>query len=265
MPQPRKLLEGEWLILAQVDQERRCGTLDPLTGALLEALGYGGQRGGLEIRGLHSGQHAFGQERLQSFDQGGRVVGLQQKFAGSDSLEFLADGVGQGVAAVIVRNRGSAEVARGSIERRKRRRPPCPGRCECHQRDFLVGLDTGGVADQPGRHHLHHRALDQAPAPEFFRVLHLLADRYTVPESGELADILLGAVDGDAAHGHGVFLALVAGRECNVQQRRGEFRIVEEHLVKIAHAVEDDGIRMLRLDGEKLPHHRSIERRVFHG
>jgi predicted transcriptional regulator len=44
----------------------------------------------------------------------------------------------------------------------------------------------------------------------------------------------------------------------DVEQCRGAARIVKEHLVEIAHAIEQQHIGVLRLDAQVLLHHRGV-------
>jgi hypothetical protein len=57
-----------------------------------------------------------------------------------------------------------------------------------------------------------------------------------------------------AAHRHLPPLMLAAEGERDIERFRCRFRIVEEHLVEIAHAEEDQRIRMRGLGGEPLRH-----------
>ena len=51
------------------------------------------------------------------------------------------------------------------------------------------------------------------------------------------------------AHGHLVFVVFITSRSKSyTQDARGSDRIVEKHLVKIAHAVKKNGILVLFLD-----------------
>ena len=67
-----------------------------------------------------------------------------------------------------------------------------------------------------------------------FGVLHLVADGHPVALCQKLRDVALGAVVGYAAHGSLFPLAAVPAGEGQIQLLRDGFRVVEEHLVKIA-------------------------------
>jgi hypothetical protein len=53
---------------------------------------------------------------------------------------------------------------------------------------------------------------------------------------------------------------LAARGQRDVDELRGAARVVEEELVEIAHAVEQQGGRVLRLDAQVLLHHGSVLR-----
>ena len=66
----------------------------------------------------------------------------------------------------------------------------------------------------------------------------------------------LAAWCGTPAIGIGSSGALVAARQREVERLRGDDRVVEEELVEVAHAKEEERVRVRRLRGEELPHHR---------
>ena len=72
----------------------------------------------------------------------------------------------------------------------------------------------------------------------------------------QLLEILVGGVDRDPAHGDVGALMLAALGERDAQRAARHFGIVEEQLVEIAHPVEQQTVRMGRLDVEVLRHHR---------
>ena len=88
------------------------------------------------------------------------------------------------------------------------------------------------------------------------RVLDLLADGDAVAARDQLLQVLVGGVDGHAAHGDVVAEMLAALGERDAERARGDLGVGEEHLVEIAHAVEEQAIRIGRLDLQVLRHHR---------
>jgi hypothetical protein len=95
----------------------------------------------------------------------------------------------------------------------------------------------------------------------FGGVFHLLADGDAMAEANELVEIIIGRVDGHAAHGNIFAQMLAALGEHNAEGGAGDFGILEEELVEIAHAVEQEITGVDRLDLEKLRHHRRQRRR----
>ena len=216
--------------------------------------GLGG--GGIETGGAQRGGHRTG---LLDLGQQHRVLegALQhQHLAGRDP--------GQSRPQRGARRRRHGEVAGRDID---------PG-----QRALASDLGPGGeevvaprvqqgvLGQRARRHQAHHLAPDHRLVAAFFclrRVLHLLA--HSDPEA--LADqgqqVALGGVDRDAAH-----LDIRAQVFATLGQRDIErggrlHRVVEEHLVEIAHAVEQQGVGVRRLDLEVLRHHRGDGPGIF--
>ena len=80
------------------------------------------------------------------------------------------------------------------------------------------------------------------------------------PEANQLGEILLDRVIGHAGHRDRRARRLAARGQRDVEQRRRALRIAVEKLVEIAHAVEHELVRMLRLDAQILLHHRRVRR-----
>jgi hypothetical protein len=83
----------------------------------------------------------------------------------------------------------------------------------------------------------------------------LFAHRHRLAELHQLGEILLDGMEGHAGH-----LDRLAGRSAALGQRDvhqlcGTHGIFEEQLVEIAHAVEQQLVRMLCLDAQVLLHH----------
>ncbi len=95
-----------------------------------------------------------------------------------------------------------------------------------------------------------------APLAGRGRILHLLADGHLEAGPDQLGQIGLGRVGRHAGHGDrrpGVDAAL-GERDADGGGRL--HRVVEEHLVEIAHAEKDQGVGLARLGREILRHHR---------
>ena len=118
------------------------------------------------------------------------------------------------------------------------------------QQAFL-GQRAGG--DQP-----HHVAFHDRLVAAFLGLrgaLHLLADRHAKPLADQRQQVAFGGMHRHAAHGDILALMLAAFGERDVQRLCRGDGIVKEHLVKIAHAVEQQRVLMVRFKLEILRHH----------
>ena len=100
-----------------------------------------------------------------------------------------------------------------------------------------------------------HHALGAALA-RFGRVLELLAHRDAMAERDQPVEIFVGAHDGNAAQRHVLAEIFSALGEHDAERARGDLGILEEHLVEIAHPVEQQAIRIGGLDLDILRHRR---------
>ena len=80
------------------------------------------------------------------------------------------------------------------------------------------------------------------------------------PSFTSLRQILLDRVEGHAGHLDRRAGRLAARGQRDVEQPRGALGVVVEQLVEVAHAVEQQHVRMLRLDAQVLLHHRRMGR-----
>ncbi len=87
------------------------------------------------------------------------------------------------------------------------------------------------------------------------RVAHLLGDHHRLAQLQQAREILLGAVIRHPGHPDRRAGRRAACGERDVQEPRRLLRVIEEQLVEIAHAIEQQHIGMLRLDAEILLHH----------
>jgi len=84
--------------------------------------------------------------------------------------------------------------------------------------------------------------------PQDSRFADLLADDDRFPELHQAREVLFDGVVRHARHPDRLAGGCTARGERDVQQPRRALRVVVEHLVEIAHAVEEQHVRMLRLD-----------------
>tara|TARA_B100000676_G_C17687411_1_gene634491 strand:+ start:187 stop:660 length:474 start_codon:yes stop_codon:yes gene_type:complete len=105
------------------------------------------------------------------------------------------------------------------------------------------------------RDDLYHVALDHALG--LLGVFDLLADSDFAAHLDELGQVAFHRVVRHAGEGHiaGGF-AVVARGEGEAEQLRGLFGVFVEHLVKITHAKEQDGVLVLALEVHVLLHRR---------
>ena len=87
------------------------------------------------------------------------------------------------------------------------------------------------------------------------RIGHLLADGDLVALLDQLLHVHVHRVIGHAAHGRALGQAAVLAREGQLQLPGRQLCVVEEHLVEVAQAEEQDGVRILLLHIEILLHH----------
>ena len=112
-----------------------------------------------------------------------------------------------------------------------------------------LGLAQGSRGDDAG-HLAAHQALG------LLGVLDLIADRDLEPGAHQLAQVALERVVRHAAHGRFVLGPALARGERDLEDGRGLLRVLVEHLEEVAHAIEQDGVRVLRLHLEVVAQHR---------
>jgi hypothetical protein len=90
------------------------------------------------------------------------------------------------------------------------------------------------------------------------RVADLLADRHRLALPYQLREVLLQRVKRHPRHADRIARRGTARGQRDVEQPRGAFCVLVKEFVEIAHAVEQQLVRMLRLDAEVLLHHRRM-------
>jgi hypothetical protein len=109
----------------------------------------------------------------------------------------------------------------------------------------------------PGRDEAHHVAAHHglgAALAGFRRVLQLLADGDAEALADQPLQVLVGAVDRHAAHGMSSPRCLPRLVSTIDERLRRGNRVLEEQLVEIAHAVEQQAVGIGRLDLQELRH-----------
>ena len=186
-----------------------------------------------------------------------KLVLRQQDFGGAQAQEFAFEIGGAGFAEQEFAGR---DVERGQMV----------------ARHGLAGLRDGGekivgagdqqriLGERAGRDQPHHVAPHHGlrPAPlRHLGVFELLGDGHAEALADQLLQIFVRARHRHAAHRDVFARVLPAFRQLNAERGRGLHRVVEEQLEEIAHAVEEQEIRVLRLHLKILRHHRRGVRR----
>ena len=161
---------------------------------------------------------------------------------------------------------GAAASPAGTRRSRDRRPPapaaPLPRVPAAHaDRDQVVvpaAREPALLQQRARRDRLDHLAPDD-PLGQL-RVLDLLADGHAEPGAHQLPQVLGGRLDRHAGERD----AVAAAGERDAQQLGGALGVVEEHLVEVAHAEEQDRVLVPRLDVAVLQHERRVER-IGHG
>lgn len=227
--------------------------------------GAAGAAAGVEALVGDPRQYAAGQEQPEDGLQLALRLGAEQDLARRDSPELLEQQLRHALARLSVGPSGDlcrAEVPRRSVECRQAEAIAFAIARHGCDRHLAARLQVGRIADKTRCDDLDHLSPHQPPAADGPGILHLFADRDAAPQLGELLDVAVGTVHGNAAHRHGIRLALVPGGERDVQQRRRDLGVLQEHLVEVTHPIEDDRVGMSRFDRQELAHHGCVERRL---
>ena len=121
-------------------------------------------------------------------------------------------------------------------------------------------LEERLVGEGAGRHDAHHLALQRSLG--LARLTALFADRDRLALAHQAREIRVQRGGRHAGHRNRCARRCPALRERNVEQLRATTRIVVEHLVEVAHAVEEQHVGMLGLDAQVLLHHGGV---IGHG
>ena len=146
---------------------------------------------------------------------------------------------------------GGAKVSGGEVE-------------EGDARGGVREVDGGEVVGLLGGEGWIERSAGSEDAGDFaahdflrqLRVFHLVADGDAIAETEEARDVVFRGVVGDAAHGHAAFF--VARGEGELQLAGGGFGVVEEELVEVAEAEEEQRVGVLAFGGQVLAHERGL-------
>ncbi len=130
--------------------------------------------------------------------------------------------------------------------------------------EIALVVEELGVGDHPGRDHPYHLPLDNPFGQG--RIFDLLADGHPPARLDQLGQIGRGRMVGETAQWHLVGLILVvAAGEGDAEDLGGDDGILKEHLVKITHPVEENGVRVALFDLKVLLEHGGDFHSLGHG
>ena len=121
----------------------------------------------------------------------------------------------------------------------------------------LLALEHGFPESHAGSQDFRHTALDQFRLGKF-GVLELVANGDFVAGADKFRKICIDGVVGESGHGGVALIAVGAARKHDSQNLAQGYGIVRVTLVEVTHAVQQQGLRMLCLDGEILLEQRGI-------
>ena len=209
------------------------------------------------------GERRHGRARLAPQIREGRIVvdGLRQ-----DDLARIEAGDlgGEAVRVRLTDEEASGRDVDGGEPKdgsAVREAPPRHGDEEVGARRIeQVVLGDGAGGDEPHHVPAHDRLV--AALPRFRGILGLLAHGDAMAEADEALQIIVGALDRDAAHGDVGARVLAALGQDDAERPAGGLRVGEEQFVEIAHPVEQEAVGIRRLDLQILRHHRRDARVV---
>ncbi len=191
-----------------------------------------------------------------------RKLGIRIERVGDDDFAGLEPrDLGGERAAVALEQ---AEFGRGNVDPGEREAAVVVGRGGARPRDgeekiVAPRVEQRILGQRAGRHQPHHVAAHHAlvaALARLGRVFKLLAHGDAMAERDELMQIFVGALDRHAAHRNVAAHVLAALGQHDAECARGDFGVVEEHFVEVAHPVEQQAIRIGGLDLDILLHHR---------
>ena len=188
---------------------------------------------------------------VAKFGQAGAV--RDEDFCRAQALDFAFERVQrQGFAEVVAR---AADVRPGEVV-------VFAGRGEAEE-DVVAGfVQQGFVGEGAGGDDAGDGALDRPFGKR--RVADLFADDGGLALFDEFGDVVVDGMHRHARHRDGFARALAAGGDADAEEFAAAPRVVKKEFVEVAHAVEDEGVRVVFFDAEVLLHHRRV-RGVFHG
>ena len=146
------------------------------------------------------------------------------------------------------------ELAGGHLQRRDPERALMT--MDRQQQVIPAFLQQRLIAQGARRNDAHHLAVNRALGG--FRVACLFTDGNGVATTDQARDVALRGVIGDPRHGYRLAGGLAPGGQGDVQHFRGTAGVLVEQFVEVAHAVEQQLVRVLGLELQILAHHGGV-------
>ena len=143
------------------------------------------------------------------------------------------------------------DIHEGAAESRR-------GRRDRGEPDVRRRIELCRVGDGAGGDNANDLALDETF--RLFRIFDLIADRNPLIGTDEFGGVRLKLMVREAAHRDGVVGPFAPRGQRQFQETAGFLGIFVEHLVEVAHAVQQDRVGMLLLQRLVLPQHRCQRR-----
>ena len=200
---------------------------------------------------LALGNHRFGARRGQGDIRSLRDDNLARRITSEDRVELRCRRHAEPKLSCRHVGRGDADVARATS--RAVARPERANEIVARSFQQLVGKRDAR------RHRLDDFAADDAPCE--LGIFDLLADRDAVAQLDEAAQIFLERLHRNAGERYVGGATVVPRRQRQPEDTRRDLGVVVKHLVELAHAKEQQGILVPRLDLAVLLHQRRLRRR----
>ena len=195
------------------------------------------------VKSAFAAAHEAYAREVGVFGQSGALG--EEKLTRSELEDPLPAGVGTGLEA--------APLTGGDISPDEARAVPVGE--ERSEVVVRLGIEVGVV-----EHGARGDHAGDGTAHESLRVtgiLGLVADGDAVALVDKLGGVGFHGPPGHAAHGDGIVIAAVPGGEGQLEFPGRDACVLEEELVEVTHAVEEEGVRILAFDLEILPEHGS--------
>ena len=206
--------------------------------------------GGIVHKGpfVNGGGEIVPQALLEAFF----VAALHHQFLGLEGAQEGADVV-QGAL-------GNLELAGGDIQ--EGGAATVFFHREAAEEVVLLDLQHVFPEGDAGRNNLCYTAFDQFFGE--FRILQLVTDGHFESGPNQLGEVVFQRMMRKAGHGHGTFVSVGLLGLDQPEHPHGRDGIVRVALVKVSHAVEQDGLRVLCFHLKVMPQHGGIFRYFCH-